>query len=219
MLKKVKNTTLINPLDLVAPHSCRGCGRLGEVLCERCKKYIVCCNFNYNGDKFAGLPEVFMIGAREGLLGGLIHDYKYYSVRAMGAKLAEMMCEKLPSNLPDNTFIVPLPTSTRHIRERGFDHTLLLAKKIARLGGFKVLRLLIRNKNTVQVGADKKTRLKQAEQAYEVDMRARLDPKATYVLFDDVWTTGASMRAAYQLLRTAGAKKIIIALLAVSEIE
>ena len=37
----VKNTTKCGLLDLVCPHSCRGCGQLGEVLCECCKKDIL----------------------------------------------------------------------------------------------------------------------------------------------------------------------------------
>ncbi len=33
----VKNTTRSGLLDLLCPHTCRGCGRLGAVLCECCK--------------------------------------------------------------------------------------------------------------------------------------------------------------------------------------
>jgi len=36
----VKNTTKWGLLDLVCPHTCRGCGRLGAVLCECCKNNI-----------------------------------------------------------------------------------------------------------------------------------------------------------------------------------
>ena len=207
MLKIVKNTTFVGPLDLLAPHSCRGCGRLGSVICACCKNYISCCVFDYNTRIFAGLPEVYTIGKREGLLADLIHDYKYYSVRAIGKELAELMFNKLPSNLSKNTFIVPLPTSTRHIRERGFDHTAFVAKKMAKMGGFKVLPILVRNKNTVQVGADKKTRLKQAEQAYSINEKVKIDPRATYILFDDVWTTGASMRMAHRMLKKTWSQK------------
>lgn len=219
MSKKVKNTTFVGFLDLIAPHSCRGCGRLGTVLCDCCKKYISCCDFYYDVDRFVGLPKVYAVGKRDGLLNDLIRDYKYYSVRTIGTKLAELMYEKLPNNLPSNTFIVPLPTSTRHVRERGFDHTFFMAKRIARMGGFRVSRILIRDKNTVQVGADKNTRLKQAKLAYVVDKRKKIDPDVTYVLLDDVWTTGASMRAAYQKLSGAGAKNIVIAVIAISDMD
>ena len=37
---------------------------------------------------------------------------------------------------------------------------------------------------------------------------AKINLNARYVLFDDVWTTGASMQAAAEVLRTAGVQKI-----------
>ena len=217
MLKNVKNTTFVGPLDLVAPHSCRGCGHLGDVLCACCKKYILCSNFYDNMQIFKGLPDVYMVGRREGLLADLVHDYKYHSVRVIGNKLAELICDKLPKNISGDVFVVPLPTSTKHIRERGFDHTLFIAKRIARLRGFKVLPVLVHNKNSVQVGSNKKTRQKQAKEAYGINNKIKLDLNATYILFDDVWTTGASMRAAYEKLRELGISNIVIALLAISD--
>ena len=39
------------------------------------------------------------------------------------------------------------------------------------------------------------------------------DPGIKYVLFDDVWTTGGSMRAAGEVMRRAGATKISAVLL------
>lgn len=225
----VKNTTLIGPFDLIAPHTCRCCGRTGEVLCIRCKKYINTSIFNKcpncKADKSSpkcpkclDFPPCFIIGPREDLLATLIHDFKYYSIRAIGVKLAELMADRLP-DFPDNTFIVPLPTATHHIRERGFDHTYYVAKRIAKLKHIKVARLFVRTKNTVQVGADKTTRELQAEQAFMVKDDAHIDPSATYILFDDVWTTGASMKTAVKKLRETGAKKIVIALLANSSLD
>jgi predicted amidophosphoribosyltransferase len=41
----------------------------------------------------------------------------------------------------------------------------------------------------------------------------------TYILFDDIWTTGASMKTAIKKLRQAGAIKIIVILLAISRLE
>lgn len=228
MPKNVKNTTLPGPLNLIAPHSCRGCGALGEVLCNNCKKYITCCNFNkcpnckrplgksHRCNHCRNLPPIYILGPREGLLKDLIYDYKYNSVRAIGKKLAECMNEALPNDLPEQSIIVPLPTATNHIRARGFDHTLKIAKHFAKLRHLKLQKLLLRNKNTVQVGAGKQSRLTQASSAYYLKEGTKLDPTTTYILFDDVWTTGASMTSAIQKLQKAGAKKIIILLLSIS---
>ena len=222
----VKNTTLPNLLDLIAPHSCRGCSRLGKVLCERCKNNIILCHQNFCPNckaktidgkckKCKNLPPTFVVSRRTGLIGELIHDFKYNSVRALSSPLADILDSILPKT-PQNTIIVPLPTIHRHIRERGLDHTYLIAKKLGRIRRCPVQKILIRHKNTVQVGADQKTRLAQAKSAYEISSKTQIDKTATYILLDDVWTTGASMKSAIKKLRNTGARKIIVVLLAVS---
>lgn len=227
MPKNVKNTTFFNPLDLFAPHSCKRCGRLGSILCDRCKNYILentsnicphCKTQNLGKCPKCHLPPTYTIGYRDGLLDDLIHTYKYDSVRALGDTLAYLLSARLP-DIDGTVAIVPLPTSTAHIRKRGFDHTLHLAKKLARLRSYRVTPLLIRNKNTVQVGASRSVRLTQADSAYTINHKLTPDPSTTYILLDDVWTTGASMTAAIKKLRSAGVKKIILAILAVSTLE
>ena len=203
----VKITTLLNPLDLLAPHSCRGCGIIGKPLCERCENYILKHHCNYK--------NIYSIGKRDKLLAKIIHDYKYDSVRALEKPLAEMLASILPE-ISGKVVTVPLPTISKHIRERGFDHTKLIAKRLAKVRGWNTDFLLTRNKNTVQVGSDKKTRLKQAKDAYSIKKDAKIDSSVTYVLFDDVLTTGASMSAAKKKLQDAGASRIIECVLAVS---
>jgi ComF family protein len=208
----VKNTTRINIFDLVAPHTCRGCGALGSVLCECCKNNLV-----LSRKPTKTKTPIICIGRRDDVLAKLIHDYKYSSTRAIGPILAELLDKKLP-NINGQVIIVPLPTIPRHIRERGLDHTLKIAKKLAKIRGknYKVKQLLVRKNNTVQVGTDRKTRIIQAKKAYDISPNAKIDKSATYILFDDVWTTGASMTAAKKKLQQAGASKIIISVLAVS---
>lgn len=228
MPKIVKITTFPKLLDLIMPHSCRGCNTLGSVLCNRCKNHIISCNFNIcpncRKDKHSAscktcknFPPSYILGPREGLLSDLIHDYKYNSTRAIGGALAEIFAAKLPNI--QNAVIVPLPTSTAHVRSRGFDHTYYLAKRIARIKKYRVTKLLLRDKNTVQVGADKSTRLRQADEAYSINPHIKIDNTKTYILLDDVWTTGASMTAAIKKLRDAGVQNIIVSLIALSELD
>jgi predicted amidophosphoribosyltransferase len=219
----VKNTTICSLFDMICPHSCRGCGAIGSALCNCCKNNIIlkhldfcpnCQHPTQNGfcaDCY--LPPLFAVGPRGGLLRRLIHDYKYHQVRSLAMPLAEILNQTLPV-FAGEVSIVPLPTIRRHIRERGFDHILLLAKKLAKLRGYNVVPLLSRDKNFIQVGADKETRKLQAAEAYIVT--GAVEPDTTYLLIDDVWTTGASMKAALKKLQGAGAFKLAGAVLAVS---
>jgi predicted amidophosphoribosyltransferase len=127
-----------------------------------------------------------------------------------------MLASRLPS-LPKDSIIIPLPTISSHIRKRGLDHTYLLAKQMSKLCHCRTEQLLLRNSNSVQVGADRKTRLTQAKTAYIINPKSSINPASTYLLLDDIWTTGASMKAAIELLKTAGAQKIAVAVLAISD--
>ena len=140
-------------------------------------------------------------------------EFKYHSVRAVGVELANLLDGVLPYYAGE-TVIVPLPTIGRHIRERGFDHMAYIAKKLSLLRGYRVERVLRRSTNSVQVGAGAERRVAQAFSTYEVC--GKLSPDVNYLLLDDVWTTGASIKAATRKLREAGALKISIAVLAVS---
>ncbi len=205
---------------MLAPHSCRGCGRIGMVLCDRCKNYIISEHATYQpkfpSDFLASLDAnaaIFVLGARTGLVGKMVHDLKYDSVRALARALAELLDATLPE-FRGAVSIVPLPTSTKHIRARGLDHTLLIAKRLAKLRGYRVEKLLMRAKNTTQVGASAAERQAQAAQAYAVQSGATVDDRTTYLLLDDVWTTGASMQAALNQFRTLRPKRVQLVLLA-----
>ena len=229
MPNTVKNTTIISLLDLIAPHSCRGCGIIGSPLCNRCKNYIInnhrniCPNCKSTITKAScpnclDLPPTYIGGERSGLLGDIIHNYKYNSIRALAKPLAEIMYHALPDTIPTSSSqLVPLPTIGKHIRARGFDHTLLVAKQLSRLTKIPINPIIQRSKNTVQVGTNRKTRQAQAIHAYQLTTDT-LDHNSTYILFDDVWTTGASTKACTKMLRQAGANHIIIAILSVSRI-
>ena len=228
MTNIVKTTTLPNLLDLIAPHSCRGCGKVGHALCNRCKNNIIknrqnlcpiCRKPNPTGkcQTCQNSQQFYIVDYRNTLIGELIHDYKYNSVRALARPLAEILHEILPE-LPPNTTIIPLPTINRHIRERGFDHTALIAKHLAKIRHIHHSPILVRANNSVQVGSSKSVRLSQAKSAYEINPKQTIDPASTYLLLDDIWTTGASMQAAVKKLQQAGASKIIVAILGLSQI-
>ena len=228
----VKNTTKVGLLDLVCPHTCRGCGQLGDVLCECCKKNLIherqaicplCKSVlagNNKNDKAVRcldceLPfeAVFVGGWKEGLLGDMVKEYKYQAVRKMGDCLAEVLDVAIGDiAVEEEITLIPLPTIGKHIRARGFDHTQDLVKKLAKRRGWRWEKGLVRRNSSVQVGADTKSRQKQAREAYM--MAKEVDANGVYMLVDDIWTTGASMMAAAEVLRKAGGKRIMAAVVA-----
>lgn len=225
----VKNTTFPGLFDLLAPHSCRGCGVIGSALCDRCKKYILTTRQNIcpncktpftttSCPHCPDFPPTYVVDERNALIGSLVHDLKYGSVKALASPLADILNQIIPP-LRGSVEIVPLPTISKHIRSRGLDHTALIAKHLAKhRSNFHASRALVRAHNTVQVGSSAKVRATQALAAYSIDPKVKIDPDKIYLLLDDVWTTGASMHAAIKKLTSAGAKRIVVAILALSTI-
>ena len=207
-------------LDLVCPYYCQGCGKIGVALCSCCKKYILAerrrdrlkISRSIGELGLLGFEAVYVVGLRKGLLYKAIKSFKYESVRGLVEPLADLLMTIVPHS---EYKIVPLPTISKHIRERGFDHIALLAREICRKSQNEVARLLERANKTVQVGASSDVRIQQAKEAYRV--RGELDPDSRYLLLDDVTTTGASIKAAQDMLKKKGARHISVAVLAISE--
>lgn len=183
------------------PHCCKRCGKTGRVLCECCKKYIVKSTTLQTIGK-----DIYVIGQRKGLLQKLVDDYKFNSERETASILADILDDKLPQY--KDFAVTFIPTVSAHIRERGFDHMALLAKKFARRRGLKCRQLLYRKNNISQKRLSGKERQKAASQAF--GLRNLSMPKKV-LLLDDVYTTGSTVKEAKKVLIKGGAEKVIIA--------
>lgn len=210
-------------LAFVAPHHCYSCQKTGPVLCDSCKYdivddaqniCIVCGAANEQGicTRCGTFYEkAWQIGERDGVLLKLIDDYKFERVRAAGDIAADLLHDRLPI-LPDNTIVVPVPTISAHIRQRGYDHTAIIAKRFAKLRKLPHRQLLLRKSDTHQRGSDRKTRFAQAESAFSAGKK--LDKTAHYLVVDDILTTGATLQFAAKALKGAGATSVWVAILA-----
>ncbi len=221
----MKNTIFMQISEFFCPHYCISCAKVGGILCECCKKYIMSeheekclsCGERITNNICArcALPfrRQFYIGVRDGVLKELINIYKYNSVRACGVVFAQML-----TGLGDfrNATFIALPTINKHIRERGFDHTKRLVRMVAAMSGARAKDVLNRANSSVQVGASEKKRMEQAKNAYIIK-KYLTDVDARYILLDDVWTTGSSMLAACDVLKRNGYKNIDVMVIARSK--
>ncbi|MBC7564972.1 ComF family protein [Candidatus Saccharibacteria bacterium] len=152
--------------------------------------------------------QAWVVGIRSGALQRLIGGFKFKNVKSSSFDLADLLHSCLPP-LPSSAVFVPIPTTAAHIRERGYDHMLLIAQQLAMLRHLPVGQLLVRQHSLVQHRADRTHRLIQARTAFGVS--GYIDPKATYILLDDVVTTGATIEQASLVLKNAGATTIWVA--------
>lgn len=213
-LYRVKITIEKFILDMVLPNRCVRCQREGGIFCDRCKKYISIINPGYVMNDMYGFEKLLVAGLKEGWFERMVRDFKYKGRRDYGEFLAEKLGEVIFGEVKRveirKIVLVPLPTIRKHIRERGFDHTLrlcfelenFLQKRLEKLGiKVEYEDLLVRKNKTVQVGKEKKERVKQAEKAYGIREGIKIENKTLYILVDDVTTTGASLAAAKKILQ------------------
>lgn len=207
MKKRVKITTLEWILDMFYPCYCKGCGKIGMTFCNCCFFDNMAKNPPFFTSNDTDFRSIIVCGMKTGLLGEFVSDYKFFSRRHYSKILARFLDEtvarfsrKTEIFNGEKIVIVPLPTIEKHIRERGFDHIERICKEFAILTGFSMEKALIRNNSAIQVGANAEMRLKQAKSAYKINSKASLGLESHFLLVDDVWTTGASMRAAKAVL-------------------
>lgn len=186
-------------LSVVAPHYCCECGEIGSSLCPSCKYDIV------DGKSFELNHRVRVVGSYKGVLGTLIKGLKFERNINAAKVLGSLLNECLP-DYGTNVIVVPVPTVDRHIRQRGYDHMMLIAKEFAKLRGYKISGELKRNSSDVQVGASAKQRHDQAKNAFSVS--SQIDPKTTFLVIDDVLTTGATLRYAVRSIHKVGARRV-----------
>ena len=141
----------------------------------------------------------------------LVHGLKYHDTQEAGLLMARLMARAGRVLLAEADFIVPVPLHRLRLWQRRFNQSAFLAQEIARLSStpWRADVLYRRRRTKSQVGLDHAARRKNVKDAFVVAPKqvARVAGK-TVLLVDDVRTTGATVEACVQALRTVGAAKV-----------
>ena len=212
----------------LAPSECAICAAEGSALCELCRAAEVLpygqhCGFcgqvsmeakTCKSCKAKGAPTHIWISTDyQGAAKDILRAYKFRHQRAVGRSLAAVVAETFwafndqKSFAKANYLIVPVPTASSRIRQRGFDHSALLAKQLGGLLKLPSYPGLTRQGQVRQVGSKRSVRLVQQIGNYRVPRPDKIAGR-NILLIDDVVTTGGTLRAAYKALRAAGAKRV-----------
>jgi len=139
--------------------------------------------------------------------------FKYHGALRLARRLAASMVPRIPD--PAVAVVVPVPLHPRKLRARGYNQSAVLARHIARaLGRPTTPSLLRRTRDTPsQTALSARARAANVTGAFAVAQPERvLD--LVVLLVDDVWTSGATARAAAAALRGAGARAVDVITLA-----
>ncbi len=152
--------------------------------------------------------RVWCIADRRDHLQRLIGNFKFTNTKSASTTLAQLLHDQLP-DMPASVIVVPVPTISPHIRQRGYDHMLLIARQFAKMRGLSMQTSLRRATTAQQRSVGRAKRIEQAKRAFTCSKS--LDPEKIYLLLDDVITTGATVKYATKTLCDSGARRVWVA--------
>jgi len=150
---------------------------------------------------------VYSFGAYEGVLRKLIHLFKYGKVETLAGPLGRLVAQSLPLEERFEV-VIAMPMHPWKRWQRGFNQSELLAEPVARRLGLKLNRNLRRSRVTKpQAGLNEAERRENLKDSFVVRRPENIAGKRV-LLVDDVFTTGATLRAAAKALKSAGVKRV-----------
>jgi len=222
-------------LDLIFPPACVSCAELLETrgpYCALCALGLepvprpgcplcaepdpagkLCRRCRLRPPPFASARAAFV---HEGPLARAIHRFKYEGRSELASPLGRAFSDaegEWLASLGPGALLVPIPLHRRRLLRRGYDQAALLARALASATGLRhepgLLRRVARSRR--QVGLSEGQRLANVTGAFVVAGPVAVQP---LVLIDDVFTTGATARAASAALVEHGAGVVHVLTLA-----
>lgn len=220
-------------LDLLFPKKCTGCGQIGTYFCRRCmfgilQKDLICpaCErFALGGqthpvcEKRYGLDGLWSLGVYKGSLKHAIKELKYGRVSKFAEVLIDilmeywirfqpMLFEEIQKDGGQQWFVTAVPLHWWRDNSRGFNQSSLLGQILSKKLGLSYCESLKRIRYTKpQVKLKGSDREQNISGAFALSPNYQL-PATNYLLIDDVWTTGSTLRECCYVLKKAGAKKV-----------
>lgn len=201
---------LAGVVDLLLPPRCPACGQPASAgLCVTCRAAAGALALGDHGRAVLA-DGVVAVGAfaYAGVIAAAVRSVKAGGRHAAMSGLGALMWERLglPAPARASWAVTWVPSTPRRLRQRGVELTRLLAGP----GAVALLRRPLERPDQTTLGAT-------ARRASPAGAFAATGPAPrAVVLVDDVRTTGATATAAGLALRAAGARRVLVATLAVA---
>lgn len=167
-----------------------------------------------------GFESAVALGCYEGNLRELCLRMKRRTDSWLGLRLAELWIEARRDQLPvdpvEQVVVVPVPLHWSRLLRRGYNQSESLAQGLCQALRRPLRRALRRVRATPKLaGRSRSERARLIQDAFRVNFFSRRAIAGrTVLLVDDVLTTGATCSAAAQALKRAGARRVVVAVIA-----
>ncbi len=133
----------------------------------------------------------------------LLHRYKSGSMKNLRFFYADAVHKQLQRMaVTSSDLIVPVPPRKGKIRKTGWDQVRLISRLLSRRYGYQCSDLLKRTDRIEQKTLNRENRASHLESSlcFRRHIQERLETPSRIILLDDVFTTGATLRACGELL-------------------
>ena len=203
-------------LSFFLESNCPLCDRSSEeVICTYCEEQLQECRFP-NPSKFwyQDLP-LFVWGSYDSNLRQAIKALKYNNqpqlAEPMGKWMGKAWLNSSVGLKNHQVIVVPIPSHPRKMAERGFNQAELIARSFCGFTGFSLQPSgLVRVKETeAMFSLNAQQRQENVADAFALGKSwQKQSPRLPILLLDDIYTTGATIKAAAQTLQKNGIKVV-----------
>lgn len=213
-------------LDLIFPKNCLGCGKEGKYLCNICLEKLkvlkpvcpYCEKASIDGfthtkcAKVYGLDGLTSIWDYEGAIKKAILAFKFKYATEVGKELADSFVKELMtgSHPVKDPVLVPIPIHWYRENVRGFNQSEEIGKVVANRmeWGFNPDLLVKKKPTKSQVELTVEGRKQNLQGVFSLSPSILISQYPNIVLFDDVFTTGSTLKEAAKVLKRAGVQKV-----------
>lgn len=187
-------------------NTCACCGSRLDTVLDICSKCI-----QEESHSWSSAICIFDINKT---LHNLILDFKYKNNIELFPFLADEIANRIKEDSLEFDLITAIPLHFLKYFKRGYNQSVLLAKRVSRLTKTPYETTLVRKKYTkTQTALSGEQRRKNLRNVFLTKKRAIIENK-DILLVDDIFTTGSTLRSACNALIASGAKKVTILVLA-----
>lgn len=154
---------------------------------------------------------ISLLPFKDPLISACVHECKYYknkkAIALLGHALSLFLTDWFVEHqeFEEHTVLTYIPLSTNRQKQRGYNQV----EEILGASGWKYSSVLEKVRDTIsQTKLSRRERLENQKQAFI----AHIQPHTSYIVTDDVTTTGATLQSAKDSIETQGAKAICISL-------
>lgn len=217
-------------LDFISPISCLQCAKSGRYLCELCVRKAtytplvcpVCRRPNFYGKTHDNCMNPWTpdggiaVWRYDGVIQKAIKAIKYKFADQITTELSFHLIRELKKHrfAFENPVLIPIPLNYSREKWRGFNQSAVIGAKVSKALNWSLENeVLLRSKSdTPQAGLRAFFRSRNIRGKFTVNgsVLDTYSPKHTFILFDDVWTSGSTLFEATRTLKKAGAVHVWI---------